>query len=47
MKQLPVLQLKTNLEPDHITLMPQNGGAVLKTEWGQDNPYNLLLPKIL
>lgn len=25
--------------------MPQNGGAVLKTEWGQDNPYNLLLPK--
>lgn len=28
-----------------ISLMPQNGGAVLKTEWGQDNPYNLLLPK--
>lgn len=28
-----------------ISLMPQNGGAVLKTEWGQNNPYNLLLPK--
>lgn len=28
-----------------ISLMPQNGGAVLKTEWDQDNPYNLLLPK--
>lgn len=27
-----------------ISLMPKNGGAVLKTEWSQKNPYNLLLP---
>lgn len=28
-----------------VSLMPQNGGAVLKTEWGQSEPYNLALPK--
>lgn len=28
-----------------VSLMPQNDGAVLKTEWSQDEPYNLLLPK--
>lgn len=27
-----------------VSMMPQNGGAVLKTEWGQNRPYNLLLP---
>lgn len=27
-----------------VSMMPQNGGAVLKTEWGQNKPYNLLLP---
>lgn len=27
-----------------VSMMPQNGGAVLKTEWGQLNPYNIMLP---
>ncbi len=27
-----------------VSMMPQNGGAVLKTEWGQENPYNIKLP---
>ena len=27
-----------------VSLMPQDGGAVLKTEWSQESPYNLLLP---
>ena len=30
---------------DLIEVNGVNGGAVLKTEWGQNNPYNLLLPK--
>lgn len=27
-----------------VSMMPQNGGAVLKTEWGQLDPYNMAMP---
>lgn len=28
-----------------VSLMPQNGGAALKTQWSQNEPYNMLLPQ--